>query len=405
MARRQNGYLSTVGRAVTLVCLLAMFFGFVVVTFAPPAVAASTASVCPSQASVKSRAGWQNILGTYDTRDFSAQTGTLAGCAASVSVVNLPAIDYYLYFDAQTVSGLDLFGGGNVLSFSVTGAPGATGWYVQAFDSVTGTLLDVKNYGAGAATRTSSGHFNYEGSLRLSDGTTTIQPSLASGATLANPSPTYTVTYGFTPSQTQRANIEAGSLAIYIGYLGSSNATNKDILESVRLNYFLPETALAPRERPSIPSIGLNVEAVVGSPINGRAVDYVGYRMQPGSGYSVLLQPGGTVLASGTVGSNGDFSGRPSLGNLSPGSYSVTLKAVGDDGKSYQLIQRFVVGANSVVESISTPTGSISTGASDRLARTGGPGLEALQVSIGLISAGLWFLALRRLTSRHRVIQ
>lgn len=400
MAKERSGYLPTLSRSAFYVGLLALIAAMGGVGPVQSAWGASMSSVCPSQASVKSGASWQNILGTYNTTGFSNQTGTLAGCTASVSVVNLPAIDYYLYFDAQTVAGLDLFGEGNVLSFSVTGAPGAAGWYVQAFDSVSGSLLATKNYGGGG----SDGRFNYAASLTLPDGTAGNQPTLDSGD-LANPSPTYSVTYGFTPTSIQRTNIEAGSLAIYIGYLGSTNATAKDTINSVRLNHYVPEVATAPSVRPSIPAIGLNVEAVSGSPITGRAVDYVGYRMRPGSAYSVVLKPGGAVLASGTVGANGDFSGRPALANLQPGTYTVILEAVGDDGRSYQLTQSFVVGANSLVESISTPTGSISAGASDRLARTGGPGIAALQLSLGLLGGGLVFLALRHFAFRRSVPQ
>lgn len=358
------------------------------------ATATSTASICPSQASVKSSATWQNILGAYNTTGFSNESGTLAGCAAAVSVVNLPAVDYYLYFDAASVAGLDLFGGGSVLSFSVTGAPGAAGWYVQAFDSIGGTRLTTKNYGGGGA----DGRFNYATSLTLADGTSATQPALDSGDA-GNPSPTYTVTYGFTPDATQQTNIEAGGLAIYIGYLGSSNATAKDTVNSVRLIHYLADEAPAETVRPAVPSIGLAVEASVGSPANGRAVDYVGYRMRPGSTYSLVLEPGSRVLATGTVPSSGDVAGRPVLADLGPGTYSVRLSAVGEDGNRYQLTQSFVVGADLRVESITSPAGSISAGSADGLARTGVDGHQTLlwAVALGMIGATLFRLRSARL--------
>lgn len=360
--------------------------------------ALTTSSICPSQASVKSSATWQNILGTYNTTGFSNEIGTLAGCAAAVSVVNLPAVDYYVYFDAASVGGLDLFGGGSVLSFSVTGAPGAAGWYVQAFDSIGGTRLTTKNYGGGGA----DGRFNYSPqppatatSLVLPDGTVTTQPFLDSGDA-GNPSPSYTVTYGFTPDATQRTNIEAGGLAIYIGYLGSTNATARDTLNSVRLIHYLADEAPAETVRPAVPSIGLAVEASVGSPANGRTVDYVGYRMRPGSTYSLVLEPGSRVLATGTVPSSGDVAGRPVLADLGPGTYSVRLSAVGEDGNRYQLTQSFVVGADLRVESIASPAGSISAGSADGLARTGVDGLQPLLWASVLGTVGVAFLVLRR---------
>lgn len=378
-----------------VVVVLAVGFSFFVAP-TPSAYGLSSGTVCPSSALKQTNSPWDDprqdstpsvpfTSVRYDATGFSSEPGSLAGCATSVTVAGTSGagtgVDYYLLFESSVVSGLDLFGTGSTLNITVEGAPGASGWYVIAFDRTSGDQLTQVYGGTG-----SGGRFNYLAGRRLPDGSSLAQPSLAD-------SPTYSVSYGFSVTESQRSNINAGGLAIYIGYLGSSVAGALDTVNSVRLTHYYSDPVPVPLQRPATPAIGLKVEAVAGAAPQGRAVDYVGFRMKPGSPYSLVIEPTGQVLASGVVDSRGDFSGRPPLPTLGPGAYSVVLKSIGEDGKSYRLSQVFEVGSDSLIQSVSEPVGTIRPGTATSLPATGVDSKGMPLWSLLLVAAGLAIFA------------
>ena len=166
-----------------------------------------------------------------------------------------------------------------------------------------------------------------------------------------------------------------------------------DTVNYVRLTHYFSDPVPGPLQRPATPAIGLNLEAVSGTASQGRAVDYVGFRMKPGSPYSLVIQPAGQVLESGVVEARGDFSGRPALPALGPGAYSVVLKSIGEDGKSYQLSQSFVVGADSLIQSVAEPVGTIRPGPATSLPATGVDSEGMPLWSLLLVTAGLAIFA------------
>jgi hypothetical protein len=109
--------------------------------------------------------------------------------------------------------------------------------------------------------------------------------------------------------------------------------------------------------------IGLNLDAEPGQQVAGAPVEFHGYKMAPSSNYTLVLEPGAQTLAAGTANASGNFVGPYTLPSLAPGTYRLILTATGPDGRTYQLVQEFVVGADGAFLSIGAAVGSIGVAA------------------------------------------
>lgn len=316
----------------------------------PPAFSAD-ATICPSSASKFTTTGtWVERRNVYGTTGFSSESGTLAGCANPVSVVEPIKTDYYLYFSAADLTGKDLFGDDGILRVLVTGAPGAAGWYVQAF--LTDDVLLTKAYGAGST----SGHFEYDGTRTLPDLSSSPQPALT--GTFANPAPTYSVEYGYRLSTSQQQSVLAGNLAIYIGYLGASrNDGDNDILNSVKLIYYQGVTPYTEKKKSlGNPGIFLTVANRPGQPLEGTELVFGSDRINPVGSYRLTLGPrgssNGALLSSGALPENGSFESRVPLSGLTAGTHLIRFTVSQPDGTLLRLGNSVEIGADGRIVSI-----------------------------------------------------
>lgn len=313
-----------------------------------------TGEICPSSAKTLDHGStWSSRLNSYDDSGFAAEAGTLSGCATNVSITAPSKVDYYVYFDAASLAGKDLFSDGSLLTLTVTGAPGAAGWYIQAFDTTVPSAPLTRTFGGGGTPNT-DGRANYDHPLTLRDGTVTTQPAL-SGSPSA-PAPTYSITYGYTLSSSQKTSIEAGNLAIYIGYLGSSSAGATDIIESVKLNYFVPvaesETEVSGVD--SIPGIYLAIAGPVGRHQESSPIYFGANQMMPNSEFELsavsISQPmlARQILAEGIVNPWGHLESRVQLGasTLSPGIHAVRMRGIAQNGLHLTLTAEIEIGSD-----------------------------------------------------------
>ena len=128
------------------------------------------------------------------------------------------------------------------------------------------------------------------------------------------------------------------------------------------------------------PAIHLELRAEEGQAAAGATVLAEGQGLRDGSSYSLVLRSTPVTLASGTVSGDSTFSHTRRLpSDLAPGAHTLTLIAVGADGRTLSLVTPFVVTDAGVLASISSePVGGV-----DLLAATG-PGVG--QVTLGLVS-------------------
>lgn len=146
----------------------------------------------------------------------------------------------------------------------------------------------------------------------------------------------------------------------------------------------------------SQPAIHLDLQGRVNQTAPNTPVLMEGEVLKPGSSYSLTLRQPAQTIKSGVVNSGGRFSHLMALpANLAPGSYTLTLQAVGVNGESLVLTQSISVGANGVLTRIgrAIPTvsgGLAATGANDAVVVGG----LATAVLLGL--AGAAMLSLRR---------
>ena len=352
--------ISLAKRWLASVAVAAMAATGLLVLASPPAFSAD-ATICPSSASkVTTTDPWVDRTDSYNPAGFSPEVGTLAGCANSVSVVEPTKTDYYLYFSAADLAGKDLFGDDGILRLSVTGAPGAAGWYVQAFLS-DGTMLR-KTYGGGAAepsppaVPTSDGRFNYSTSRTLPDLSSSPQPALT--GTFANPAPTYSVEYGYTLTTAQQQSVLAGNLAIYIGFLGATNNDgDNDILNSVKLIYYQGVTPYTEKKKPlGNPGIFLTVANRPGQPLEGTELVFGSDRINPVGSYRLTLgtrgPSNGALLSSGALPENGSFESRVPLSGLKAGTHLIRFTVSQPDGTLLRLGNSVEIGADGRIVSI-----------------------------------------------------
>lgn len=329
--------------SVTAAVLVASLVG------SPTTAIAADSELCPTSVKIQSTTGtWPNLLNTYNDSGFTSESGTLAGCANPVSVIAPNKTDYYLYFDAASLSGKDLFGeSGDLLRFSVSGAPGAAGWYVQAF-LTDGTQLS-KTYGGGG----SDGRINYGHSLTLPDLTTSTQPTNA--GTASSPSPTYSVEYGYTLTSSQKASVLNGELAIYIGYLGSSVTGANDTLSSVKLLYTspsgsdsgTPERSRGGSEILGAPGTFLTLTGRSGQEIEDSSVIFGSDRLTNGRGFSLRVLDDRrrliAKLSEGSIPDNGSFESTLPLPAIPPGQYTLEYLVKTEEGHTLTLRNTFSV--------------------------------------------------------------
>lgn len=145
----------------------------------------------------------------------------------------------------------------------------------------------------------------------------------------------------------------------------------------------------------SRPAIHLNLQGRAGQSAANTPVLMEGEVLKLGSSYSLTLRQPSQTIKSGVINSGGRFSHLMALpANLAPGSYTLTLQAVGVNGESLVLTQSITVGPNGVFTRIgpATPTvsgGLAATGASDALVFGG------LASAVLLALVGTAILALR----------
>jgi hypothetical protein len=157
------------------------------------------------------------------------------------------------------------------------------------------------------------------------------------------------------------------------------------------------ESAVASR-----PAIHLDLQGRAGQPAARTPVLMEGEALKPGSPYSLTLRQPARTIQSGLANTGGRFSHLMALpADLAPGSYTLTLQAVGVNGESLILTQSVTVGPNGVFTRIGTavPTvsgGLASTGVSDARVVAG----LATAVLLGLAGAAL--LSLRRGNARSQ---
>jgi hypothetical protein len=137
----------------------------------------------------------------------------------------------------------------------------------------------------------------------------------------------------------------------------------------------------------SAPAIHLNLEAKPGDSASGAPVVTGGQGLKPGSTYTLILREPAVSLRSGVVEGSGGFTFRDSLpAGLAPGSYTITLTAVGADGSTLILTQSFTIAADGTFSVVGPVTGKVTP----TLASTGLDGPLAL----GVTSVGAFLLLL-----------
>lgn len=111
---------------------------------------------------------------------------------------------------------------------------------------------------------------------------------------------------------------------------------------------------------PGVPGIFLAVNpALVGKSVSGAPIYCGAARIQPNSTYTLSFQSATnsvltrTVLASGTVNSQGNFDERVLLGALKPGSYKIVMTGIHATGYQLVLTNYLTVGANGSIVSAS----------------------------------------------------
>lgn len=116
------------------------------------------------------------------------------------------------------------------------------------------------------------------------------------------------------------------------------------------------------------PATHLDLKARTGQPGAGTPVLMEGEGLLPGSAYSLVLREPARVIRSGTANTGGRFSHLEALpADLKPGSYTITLSAIGKNGESLVLTQSFRIGSNGSFTQIGTPVPTVKGG----LAQTG----------------------------------
>lgn len=115
----------------------------------------------------------------------------------------------------------------------------------------------------------------------------------------------------------------------------------------------------ASREREaSSPAIHLDVQGVVGQPVEGTTVVTGGQGLAPGSTKTLVVRSTPQTLATATTNNLGNFSTQVSLPALPPGSHSVTLTAIASDGSTLSLVKQLSVGSSGIILAISEASGT-----------------------------------------------
>ena len=131
--------------------------------------------------------------------------------------------------------------------------------------------------------------------------------------------------------------------------------------------YASPETT----EASSSPATHLDMQGRVGQRAANTPVLMEGQGLREGSAYSLTLRQPELVIQSGTANTGGRFSHLVNLPpGLEPGSYTITLAAVGANGESLVLTKSFRIGADGTFEEIGVTVPTVRGG----LAQTGPDG-------------------------------
>lgn len=150
------------------------------------------------------------------------------------------------------------------------------------------------------------------------------------------------------------------------------------------------------------PATHLDLQARLAQPAANTSVLMEGEGLRPGSSYSLTLREPTRVIKSGSTNSGGRFSHFVNLpADIRPGSYTITLSAIGKNGESLILTQSFTVGADGTFTKIgkAVPTvagGLATTGPTDALVLGGG----AVAALLTIVGASLLFARRRYATPR-----
>lgn len=151
----------------------------------------------------------------------------------------------------------------------------------------------------------------------------------------------------------------------------------------------------------SNPAIHLDLQAGIGQQGPNAPVLMEGEGLLPGSAYSLTLREPSRVIQSGSANTGGRFSHVVNLpSDLKPGSYSITLSAIGTSGESLVLIQSFRISGDGSFEHIGPVVPTVDGG----LAKTGPDssvvlGGFALAVLVTLLGVALAVTSRRRAQS------
>jgi hypothetical protein len=149
----------------------------------------------------------------------------------------------------------------------------------------------------------------------------------------------------------------------------------------------------------SNPAIHLDLQARLGQQGANAPVLMEGEGLRPGTAYSLALQEPLRIIQSGSASTGGRFSHLVNVpSDLKPGSYRITLTAIGTSGESLVLVQSFRIGADGSFAYIGSAVPTFKGG----LAQTGPDSAEALGGFAFALLATLVGVALA-VTSRRRV--
>jgi hypothetical protein len=147
------------------------------------------------------------------------------------------------------------------------------------------------------------------------------------------------------------------------------------------------------------PATHLDLQARVGQAGASTPVLMEGEGLRPGSAYSLTLREPSRVIQSGNANTGGRFSHLVNLpSDLKPGSYTITLSAIGKNGESLVLTQSFRIAADGRFSQIGAAVPTVKGGLAQTGARSsvvlGGFAIAALATLAGMALS---------VTSRRRV--
>ena len=228
----------------------------------------------------------------------------------------------------------------------------AVGFFSRAFDPQ--EVWDGSANGAGDFDRTVGTSAEVDSGINL---------AVKVDSLVAGQSTTFTFSYFLAPSAAEAADA---------ANVGGAGATSESSVSN--------------------PAVHLDLQARVGQQGANTPVLMEGEGLRPGSTYSLTLREPSRVIQSGSANTGGRFSHVVNVpSDLKPGSYSITLSAIGKSGESLVLIQSFRIGADGSFEyigsAVPTVKGGLAQTGPDSSAVLGGFALALLATLVGVALA------------------